>query len=137
MDDVRTRIASWIQPTNEANSDSHTEHDHDHAGHDHGEESKDALEVSAGGLKSIGFRPLTVTLDDFEKSLTLPATVVERPGHSQIQIPAPLSGLVTRINVVEGAAIEPGSALFELRLTHEELVTARAISCRPPRTSTS
>ena len=36
--------------------------------------------------------PLTVALSTYQRSLTLPAMVVERPGHSQIYITAPLTG---------------------------------------------
>ncbi|MCB9925313.1 MAG: efflux RND transporter periplasmic adaptor subunit [Planctomycetaceae bacterium] len=99
----------------------HDEHDHSHPGHV--EES--AIEFSVTGLKNIDFEPATVALSTFERSITLPAMVVERPGHSQIYSTAPMTGVVTRIYPVEGAAIEPGSPMFDIRLTHEELVNAQ------------
>ncbi len=117
----RAALAAWIQPAKEP--DPHAGHDHGHEGHDHG--STDSLEMSQNGLKNIGYRPFTVETGDFEKKLTLPATVVDRPGHTQIQIPAPMTGIVTRIYPIQGAAVKPGSPLFELRLTHEELVAAQ------------
>jgi multidrug efflux pump subunit AcrA (membrane-fusion protein) len=55
----------------------------------------------------------------------MPAVVVERPGRSQVHVTAPLTGVVTKIVPIEGAAVAPGSDLFEIRLTHEELVTAQ------------
>ncbi len=117
-DEARTAIAKWIQP--DKGEDEHAGHE----GHDHGG-SMDSLELSENGRKNIGYRPITVELDDFQKKLTLPATVVDRPGHTQIQIPAPMTGIVTKIYTIEGAAVKPGSPLFELRLTHEELVAAQ------------
>ena len=96
-------------------------HDHDHAGHDEG----NSLELTPQGLKNIGYRPFTVELGSFERSISVPAMVVERPGRSLIQITAPLTGVVTRIHVIEGEAIEPESPLFDIRLTHEDLVNAQ------------
>src|SRR5690606_13580038 len=61
----------------------------------------------------------------FTKTISLPALVVERPGRSQIEITAPLTGVITRIVPIRGAAIEPDSEMFEVRLTHEELVGAQ------------
>lgn len=122
----RTAIAQWIQPASETPpADPHAGHDHDH-GHDHGAEPHlESIELSENGLKNIGYQEFVIQQDKFEKKLTLPATVIERPGYSQIQIPAPLTGIVTKIYQLEGAAIKPGSPLFDLRLTHEELVTAQ------------
>ena len=118
--ELRSSLAAWILPAPDAVADPHAGHDH---GDDHG--STDSLEMSQNGLKNIGYLPFTVETRDFEKKLTLPATVVDRPGHTQIQIPAPMTGIVTRIYPIQGAAVKPGSPLFELRLTHEELVTAQ------------
>jgi multidrug efflux pump subunit AcrA (membrane-fusion protein) len=99
----------------------HAEHAHDHAGHS----EVTSIELSEKGLKNIGFEPLTIELTDYQKSLTLPAIVVERPGRSQLHITAPLTGVITKIHSVNGEAVGPGQALFEMRLTHEELVTAQ------------
>ena len=38
----------------------------------------------------------------------------------------PLTGIVTKILIIPGQAIEPGQKLFEMRLLHEELVQAQA-----------
>jgi len=51
--------------------------------------------------------------------------VVERPGRSRIEITAPLTGIVTRVYPLEGEVVEPGQPLFDLRLTHEDMVTAQ------------
>lgn len=109
------------------------DHDDDHSGHRHeAHEHAEAehhetaiLELSERGLKNIGFEPFTVEQTDYARQLSLPAIVVERPGRSQIHITAPLTGIVTRILAVTGEAVGPGESLFELRLTHEELVAAQ------------
>lgn len=97
------------------------EHDHSHAGH-----SEDtSVELSEKALKNIGFQPVTIELAAFERAVTIPAIVVEQPGRTQIHITAPLTGVVTDIYAAQGQAVEPGSPMFDIRLTHEELVTAQ------------
>lgn len=85
-------------------------------------DSPTTLEVSAQGRKSIGLKLATVELRDFARTVSLPAMVVERPGRSATTVSAPMTGIVTRIEPVRGEAVRPGDPLFELRLTHEDLV---------------
>lgn len=111
-------------PEHGADADEHNhadEHDHDHAGHS----EATAIELSERALKNINFEPVTIELGAFERALTLPAIVVEQPGRTQVHITAPLTGVVKDIFAVAGEAVEPGSPMFEMRLTHEELVTAQ------------
>ncbi len=103
-------------------------HDHDaddHDDHDHAHEDHVTVHISENGLKNIGFVPYAVEPTLYDKKLRLPAIVVERPGRSQLHITAPLTGIVTEIHSVTGEAVEPGQPLFEMRLTHEELVAAQ------------
>ena len=96
------------------------------AGHNHASPPQTAsIKLSANGLKNIGFEPFVVEPADYDKKLALPAIVVERPGRSQLHITAPLTGIVTKIYAVPGEAITADQPLFDLRLTHEELVAAQ------------
>lgn len=96
-------------------------------GHDHAAHADDAsIKLSAVALRNIGYQPLRIELGKFVKTATMPAMVVERPGRSQIQITAPLTGVVVKVVPTQGAAVEPGAPLFEVRLTYEELVTAQS-----------
>jgi multidrug efflux pump subunit AcrA (membrane-fusion protein) len=52
--------------------------------------------------------------------------VVERPGRSTVKVTTPMTGIITRIYPIEGESAQPGEPLFELRLTHEEIVQAQA-----------
>lgn len=97
-------------------------HDHDH---DHAHDDASSIELSAWALRNIGYEPLTVQLSEYVRTVTLPAMVVERAGRSQIQVTAPMAGVISRIHVEAGMAAEPGSPLFEIRLMHEELVAAQ------------
>ncbi|MGI9429661.1 MAG: efflux RND transporter periplasmic adaptor subunit [Bythopirellula sp.] len=98
----------------------------DHDAHDHGAHGAGAaIALSAQGLKNIGYEPFVVRATSYHRKLNLPAIVVERTGRSQLHITAPLTGIVSKIRAVTGEAVEPGQLLFEVRLTHEELVAAQ------------
>lgn len=121
----------------------HDAHDaaaaHDHEGHhadelaahnhdSHGEDAhhdSPAIELSEQALKNIGYQPIAVALGSYERCTTFPGIVVERPGKSQISVAAPLTGIVTASLVIQGEAVAADSPLFEIRLTHEELVAAQ------------
>ncbi|MCG8450437.1 MAG: efflux RND transporter periplasmic adaptor subunit [Pirellulales bacterium] len=120
---VATR-AHWLPLLQSAG---HAEHDIEksHAGHDAGHNKAASIELSEKGLKNIGYEPFAVEPSRYDKMLELPAIVVERPGRSQLHITAPLTGIVTKIYSVPGEAIAPGQPLFELQLTHEDLVATQ------------
>jgi multidrug efflux pump subunit AcrA (membrane-fusion protein) len=123
------RTLSALPNAGESEEAHHDEHEppagEDHHDEHEGHHEQTSIELSAGGLKNINFQPVTVELSTYVQSVSMPAVVVERPGRSQLHVTAPLTGIVTKIHPIEGAAVAPGSELFEIRLTHEELVAAQ------------
>ncbi len=105
-----------------AEDDLHAGHDHGaHAGHD----ETTSLELSAQARRNVGLsddqiRP--IKLETFRKSITVPARIVEQPGRTRVQIATPMTGVIMHVHALEGEAVEPGSLLFQIRLTHEDLV---------------
>ena len=106
--------------------------DDPHAGHDHaahaGHDAATSLELSKQAIRNIGLSDETIRpikLETFRRSITVPAVVVERPGRSRVQVATPMTGVVTHVHAVQGEAVEPGSLLFQIRLTHEDLVNAQ------------
>ena len=94
-----------------------------HADEDHRPRAAgETLELSAAAARNMGLTLCEVQLQDFSRSLAIPAVVIERPGRSEIVVSAPMTGIVTRIFPLAGAAVAPGDALCEVRLTHEDLV---------------
>jgi membrane fusion protein, heavy metal efflux system len=89
------------------------DHEHDEAG---------ALVLSKQAKANIGMRVARVELRPFERTITVPGMVVERPGWSTLEITAPMTGVVTRTYPIQGEAVKPGQPLFEVRLTHEDLL---------------
>ncbi|QDU95058.1 efflux RND transporter periplasmic adaptor subunit [Lignipirellula cremea] len=118
-------LNAWLNPDAEIEADDHAGHDHsghDHAGHDEG----NSLELSAQARKNIGLKTAQVKLETFVRTASVPAIVIGRPGRAQIEVTATMGGRVTRVYPIEGEAVEPGQPLFDLRLTHEELVRAQS-----------
>ncbi|HEX6961833.1 MAG TPA: efflux RND transporter periplasmic adaptor subunit [Lacipirellula sp.] len=103
-------------------ADDHAGHDHEHA---HDDENVAVLELSPQALKNIGYKALKVATGSYERTISLPGMVVERPGRTQVHVSAPLGGVVTQVHVIQGEAVAPGTPLFDIRLTHEELVSAQ------------
>ena len=135
---------SAVSSHRESAADLHGEHDHaegehpedDHAGHGHEEHGHDhgghdeatSLELSPQAIRNLGLDEAAlkpVELTAFDRSITLPATIVDKPGRTHLQVSAPLTGVVTRVAVIEGEAVKPGDLLIEMRVTHEDLVKAQ------------
>jgi multidrug efflux pump subunit AcrA (membrane-fusion protein) len=96
-------------------------HGHDHAADDDGE----TVRLSPQARRNIGLKVGPVALRDYQRTITLPAIVVERPGRTTFRVAAPLTGVITDVFAASGEAVEPGDLLFILRLTHEDLVQAQ------------
>lgn len=106
----------------------HGEDSHDHGDHNHPHNEATSIELSPQARGNLGLtedKVSTVKLETFTRVVTVPAKVVERPGRSKFQIAAPMSGVITAVNVIEGEVVRPGAELFTLRLTHEDLVAAQ------------
>jgi multidrug efflux pump subunit AcrA (membrane-fusion protein) len=122
---VRARYGSPREPADQhaSQEDTHAGHEHEHD-HAHGDEN--TVELSAAALKNIGYKPHAVTLGDYQRTISLPGMIVERPGKSQIRVSAPLTGTISASNVLQGEAVAPDTPLFDVRPTHEDLVTAQS-----------
>jgi len=106
---------------------------HDHANEAPGEKVPDHKHIEAEAVKlsqaaqgNVGLQLAKVESRPFERTITVPAIVMERPGQTNIQVAAPLTGVVTRVWPMQGEAVTPRQPLFDLRLTHEEVVEAQA-----------
>jgi len=99
----------------------------EHAGHDHGGHAEvTSVKLSQQARKNIGLSVGTIALTSFDRTISIPGIIVERPGRSLVEVTAPLTGIITRIYPILGEAVRPGQKLFDVRVTHEELVQAQA-----------
>jgi multidrug efflux pump subunit AcrA (membrane-fusion protein) len=97
-----------------------------HAGHNHASGSDSSLELSEQAQKNVGLQLVTIEPRSFDRTINVPAMVKERPGRTEIRVSAPMTGIVTRIYPIRGEAVTPGQPLFDLRLTHEDLVDTQS-----------
>ena len=101
------------------------EEEHAHGGktqYDHKHDEAAAIKLSKSAQGNIGLHLTRIELRPFERTMTVPGMVVERPGWSVLEVTAPMTGVVTRIYPIQGEAVQPGQPLFEVRLTHEDLL---------------
>ena len=106
----------------------HANEDDEHAGHDHAHSDASSLELSQQARLNLGLTPEQVqpiALSSYEQSFMVPGIVADKPGKTNILVSAPLTGVVTAVHVSPGQAVAPGTLLFEMRLTHEDLVQAQ------------
>lgn len=135
-DDLPPKFTQAPSPPETAHSDLHASHVHDHSGHQHSghghahgpsqaSHDSNALSLSAEALRNVGLvdeQIRRVELTTFWQSLTLPAQIVVQSGRTQLQITAPMTGIITHVHVTQGEAVSPGALLFRIRLTHEDLL---------------
>lgn len=132
QDWVRATIAAQRNGSRPSEEGTHHEEkggdSHDHEGHAHAHDEGNSLELSKQAMGNIGLtedflRP--VELETFDRSITVPAIVVERPGRTRLHVSTPMSGVITHVHAVRGEAIMPGTLLFEIRITADELVATQ------------
>ena len=108
-----------LEPVSEKRSAEKPGHAHAHG------DQETSIRLSDAALKNVGYQPFAVKLTPYTKKNSVPAIVVERAGRSQLDVTAPMTGIVTRVYCIEGEAVDPGQPLFDLRLTHEDLVASQ------------
>lgn len=82
--------------------------------------------LSDQAIANLGLRSVPVQPGTFWQTIQVPGLVVDRPGHSDRGIVAPVAGVVTQINFVPGDTVKPGAALFTIRLMSESLHLAQS-----------
>lgn len=102
-------------------SDSHQSPGHQSPGHGAAEKAG-SLQLSEQARKNIALELITIAPRDFQRTITIPAVLVDRPGRTKIAVSAPMTGIILRVFPIQGEAVASGAPLFELRLTHEDLV---------------
>ncbi len=111
------------QQHNDGDEDEHA--DAHKVKYDHKHDEAAAIKLSKQAQDNIGLRLVKVELRPFERTMTVPGVVIERPGWSVLEVTAPMTGVVTEIYPIQGEAIQHGQPLFEIRLTHEDLLQAQ------------
>lgn len=103
---------------------------HDDADEGIGTELDDAsgtsLRLSEQAQKNVGLQLMQVRLQDFDRTINVPAMITQLPGRTNTNVSSPMTGIVTQIYPIRGEAVKPGTPLFRLRLNHEDVVDAQS-----------
>ena len=102
-------------------------HSHDHD-HDHEHEESEIVELSSAARSNLGLTGdgiIRVQPGTFERTMVIPAIIAARPGRTMLNVSTPLTGVVEHVHAAVGEAVVPGTLLFKIRLTHEDLVQAQ------------
>ena len=128
---IREYVSSF-RSVADSDDDHGSDEAHDHGSgevSDHGSDNTHAddesLYLSSEARQNIGLTTAVVSKSGYTRTVGVPAIVAERPGHSQIEITAPMTGLVNKIFIQEGLSKQPDDKLFQLRLTHEDVVASQ------------
>lgn len=93
--------------------------------HGDGQAAQDSLHLTPQGRRNLGLTAeflQPVALETYRRSITVPAVIVERPGRTHLDVATPMTAIVEHVHALPGEIVRPGQLLFELRLTHEDLV---------------
>lgn len=123
---------NWVRATITGDGESASLNSNDHGDADphahEGQDTSGSLELSLQAQGSIGLTPeflQPVKLETFRRTITVPGMIVDRPGRTRVEISTPMAGVITHVHAVQGEAVKPGTLLFELRITAEELVSTQ------------
>jgi membrane fusion protein, heavy metal efflux system len=81
--------------------------------------------LSAQAQKNLNLKAKPLKLEDFWKTVSVPGTIVDRPGASDRGVVVPVTGIITRIHHLPGDAVQPGDELFSVRILSEPLHQAQ------------
>ncbi len=107
--------------------------EHDHGSHSPGDDAhahndSTSLSLSPQARGNIGLTPESLRplkLQTFQRNITVPAIVTERPGRTRLEVSTPMAGVITHVHAVQGEAVAPNSLLFQIRITSEAMIATQ------------
>ena len=97
-----------------------------HAGHDHGSSAVKGIVLSERARENLGLQTGPVELHDWWRTISIPAEVIEEPGHSEQGVSSTVQGIVLKIHAFPGQTVRAGDPLVDIQPTGELLATAES-----------
>ncbi|MBI3823992.1 MAG: HlyD family efflux transporter periplasmic adaptor subunit [Planctomycetes bacterium] len=88
-------------------------------------EKRERVVLSDQAMKNLRLVTRPIALTTYQRKIFLPGAVVDKPGHSDRGIPAPISGVVTNVTAVPGKTVHSGDELFRIRVVSESFQTSQ------------
>ena len=85
----------------------------------------DRVLLTEQAQKNLRLTTQALKAQNFWKTITVPGMIVDRPGHTDRGVVAPLTGVVKTIHHFPGDTVKPGEPLFTLRILSETLHTTQ------------
>jgi cobalt-zinc-cadmium efflux system membrane fusion protein len=125
---TRERWLPLLTSASTAGENSHpgSHSDESHAGHAHGHEGKKGLSLTDRARQNLGLKMGKVELQEWWQSVSIPAEVMEEPGHSEQAVSSAVQGIVLRIHAFPGQTVRAGDPIVDIQPTSELLATAES-----------
>jgi membrane fusion protein, heavy metal efflux system len=91
----------------------------------HAHETPGRVRLSPQARANLRLAVKPATVEPYWRMIQVPGVIVERPDNTDRAIVAPITGVVTRINLMPGKTVRAGDELFSLRLTSESVQTTQ------------
>ena len=95
----------------------------EHAGHQH---PTKGLSLTDRARQNLGLKTGKVELQDWWQSVSIPAEIIEEPGHSEQGVSSTVQGIVLKIHAFPGQTVRAGDPLIDIQPTSELLATAES-----------
>lgn len=119
-------LISHSTATREATSEPADDHAaHDHAAHE-ATDSLGHISLSEQARRNLKLEIGEVKLEDYWRTVSIPGTVAEEPGHCERRISTTVNGIVLKVHALQGQTVKPGDPLFDIQPTSDLLTNAQA-----------
>lgn len=88
-------------------------------------ENPERVKLSEQAQKNLRLLVKEVPPTTYWRKIYLPGTVVDRPGHSDRGISAPIAGIVSQVSAVPGRTIRVSDELFRIRIASDSFQTSQ------------
>lgn len=113
---TRDTWKGWIIPSKDAAGEDKK---------DEGSDNPERVKLSAQAQKNLGLIIKETVPTEYQRKIYLPGTVIDKPGHSDRGIPAPIAGVVTNVYAVPGKTVKVGEKLFDLKIASESFQSSQ------------
>ncbi len=115
---TRDQWLPLVLPEHPTESEGHLDEDHDH--------SADRVRLSPTARANLGIVTRPLAPQTYWKSLTIPGTVIDRPGVTDRAVSSPIGGVVAEVHARPGDVVRPGDKVATLRVVSEAAQTAQS-----------
>jgi cobalt-zinc-cadmium efflux system membrane fusion protein len=117
-------IHSFAKQGKNAPVDDGRAHDDGHGSHS--AEPVQHVALTDQARQNLGLEIGPVTLVDYWRTVAVPGTVSEEPGHCERRISTTVNGIILKVHALQGQTVKPGDALFDIQPTSELLTNAQS-----------